>query len=111
MKPRLAIVSDLWGFNNDSYINLYIEELYNYFDVDLIDAQVLGDVNRNQDKQLIHKQFMSSGIDLAASRLAKAHIHFDILLGFNIGGTIGWEAIQLGAKIDSLITVSITGSY
>jgi hypothetical protein len=106
MKPILAIVSDLEGFTNDPYINLYVGKLSNYFDIDLIDAQIIGDVTRSQDKELIHKKFVNSGIVLAANRLIKSRIHFDILLGFNTGGAIGWEAIQVGANIDSLITVS-----
>ena len=108
MKPRIAIISDLWGFNNDPYVNIYIEKLYNHFDVDLIDAQLLGDIRPSLDEPEIHTQFVESGIQLAADRLVKADIHFDLLIGFSVGGTIGWKAIADGAKIDSLITISAT---
>lgn len=108
MKPRIAIISDLWGFNNDPYVNIYIEKLYNHFDVDLIDAQILGDIRASQQEQEIHSQFVESGIQLATDRLAKANIHFDLLIGLSVGGTIGWKAIANGANIDSLITISAT---
>lgn len=106
--PRIAIISDLWGFNNDPYVNLYVEKLYNHFDVDLIDAQVLSDVTSNEKEEEIHKQFIESGIDIATERLVKSGIHFDAILGFSVGGTIGWKAIQSGANIDTLYAISAT---
>lgn len=108
MKPRIAIISDLWGFNNDPYVNVYIEKLYNHFDVDLIDAQILSDVRPSYHEHEIHTQFVETGIQLAADRLAKSDIHFDLLIGFSVGGTIGWNAIKSGANIDSLLAISAT---
>jgi len=107
-KPRIAIISDLWGFNNDPYVNTYIEKLYNHFDVDLIDAQLLGDINPNQNESELHQQFIESGIALASERLVQSNIHFDAIIGFSIGGTIGWNAIHSGAKVDALFALSST---
>ncbi|MCH2228809.1 MAG: hypothetical protein MK105_00595 [Crocinitomicaceae bacterium] len=106
--PRIAIISDLWGFKNDQYINTYVKKLYNHFDLDLVDAQVLADINPSNSEQELHAQFIDSGINIAAERLVKSRIRFDAIVGFSVGGTIGWKAIQSGANIDSLFAISAT---
>lgn len=109
MKARLVILSDLWGKGNSDWWNMYLQVLDNRFDIEFYDCTELAGVNTsNYTEDALHGQFVKGGISRAVSQLLtleKEPIH---LLGFSVGGVIGWQAAKRGMLIERFVAVSAT---
>ena len=106
---RLIIISDLWGGKHPTYIQKYLDLLDQKFELQYYDACALGEIDpSNFSEKNIHQQFVTGGIDLAVENLLRAEDSEVSILGFSIGGVIGWKAIQQGLNCDALLAVSST---
>lgn len=109
MKPRLIILSDLWGFKNNDWISFYTSQLKLHFDVQFYDCCELGQLDiENNSAEKIHTQFVDRGIDEAISNLLKKETEPIRVLTFSIGGTIAWKAGLMGLKISQFTAISAT---
>ncbi|EZH75995.1 hypothetical protein ATO12_04175 [Aquimarina atlantica] len=109
MKPKLIILSDLWGKKKSDWIDYYIKELQDHFVLQYYDCCELGrlDTSTYTEKNL-HKQFINGGIDRAVQNLLafeKGKIH---ILAFSVGGVIGWKLAIKNQNVLSLYAVSST---
>ncbi|WP_438423850.1 alpha/beta hydrolase [Aquimarina macrocephali] len=109
MKPRLIILSDLWGRKKSGWIDYYTKELKGYFELKYYDCCDLGEIDISiYTEENLHKQFTNEGIDRAIQnllKLEKGKIH---ILAFSIGGVIGWKSAIKNPDILSLYAVSST---
>jgi hypothetical protein len=109
MKPRLLILSDLFGGENPEWIKYYTELLESKFDIQYYDLQKLGEIEASDfDEKNIHNQFLKTGIDKGVQNLLNLEKEKVTVLGFSIGGTIAWKASIKGLNISQLIAVSST---
>ena len=109
MKPRLVILSDLFGGNNPEWIKMYLEILESKFEIQYYDVLELANIPAgNFIESDIHDQLLKGGIDKAVENLLKLETGKIMVLGFSIGGTIAWKASLLGLDITHLFAVSST---
>ncbi|WP_166920944.1 alpha/beta hydrolase [Flavobacterium poyangense] len=109
IKPRLLILSDLFGGKSSDWVNQYIELLRSKFDIQYYDVLELGGVaTADNEENNIHNQFLNGGIDKAVKTLLDKESEEVSVLGFSIGGTIAWKAALKGLKVVQLIAVSST---
>jgi hypothetical protein len=108
-KPRLLILSDLFGGENPKWIKQYTEIVESKFDIQYYDVLKLGEIDAsNSDEKDIHNQFLHTGIDKAVENLLHLEKEKVTVLGFSIGGTIAWKASLKGLNVFQLIAVSST---
>lgn len=108
-KPKLLILSDLFGGKNPEWINYYINALESEFEIQYYDALELATIDAfNLTETDIHKQFLNSGIDKAVENLLTLEKNNVLILGFSIGGTIAWKASLQGLKTTHLSAISST---
>lgn len=109
MKPRLIILSDLWGENKSEWIEAYIQRLENNFEIQFYDCCKLGEVSIGAyTEEALHKQFIDSGIETAISALGhleKERVH---ILAFSVGGVIGWKYALRNPGVESFVSISST---
>lgn len=109
VKPKLLILSDLFGGKNPEWINYYTNTLESKFEIQYYDVRELGNIDAsNLTEAEIHKQFLNGGIFKAIEALLELETGKVIILGFSIGGTIGWKASLIGLKTTHLFPVSST---
>lgn len=109
MKPRLLILSDLFGGANPKWIKTYSEILESKFEIQYYDVLELANIDINNCIESdIHNQFLNGGFDKAIESLLKLETDKVTILGFSIGGTIAWKASLKGLKITHLFAVSST---
>ncbi len=109
MKPRLILLSDLWGVEKSKWIHSYIEVLSPFFEIKIYDCCCLGEINNLDKKEyVIHEEFINTGITIASEKLVKLETKKVSILAFSIGGTIAWKAASKGLWIDKLYAVSST---
>ncbi|CAD0001393.1 alpha/beta hydrolase [Flavobacterium salmonis] len=109
MKPKLLILSDLFGGKNPEWVQLYTEILHSKFDVQYYDVRELADISLEcVTESDIHNQFLNGGIEKAVENLLKLEKGEITALGFSIGGAIAWKAALKGLKVSHLIAVSST---
>jgi hypothetical protein len=108
-KPRLLILSDLFGGKIPEWIKYYTEVLEFKFDIQYYDVLELSEIDTtNFNEKKIHNQFLQGGIDKAVENLLNLEKEKVTVLGFSIGGTIAWKASIKGLNISQLIAVSST---
>lgn len=108
-KPRLIILSDLWGYPDATWTSQYLENLKSTFEINNYDSCKLGQIDPCTYKQEnIHRQFVEGGIDLAAQSLYNIEKEEVSVLAFSIGGVIAWKANLLGLKVKDFYAVSST---
>jgi hypothetical protein len=109
MKPRLIIISDLWGIENSKWVNKYIKILASKFEIQFYDSCELGQIDKSEyEESNLHNQFINGGIEIAVKMLLKLeHKEIDIL-AFSIGGVIAWKAQLNGLKINNFYAISST---
>lgn len=109
MKPRLILLSDLWGHRNDVWQQFYIDKLSQRFNVSIIDATMLASIDKScASQEQLHAIFVQGGIDRAVSKLIQTIPHAATILAFSIGGTIAWKAAMQGLYFHQLFAVSAT---
>ncbi|MDT0553789.1 alpha/beta hydrolase [Urechidicola vernalis] len=109
MKSRLIVISDLFGFKENNWIQNYMAILNDYFEVVFYDALVLAEIKKaSKTESELHNAFVNGGIEIAINNLLNLENELVNVLGFSIGGTIGWKAGLKGLKIQRIIGVSST---
>ncbi len=109
MKPRLLILSDLYGGDNPEWIQQYIDLLKFKFEIQYYDTLKLASIDSvNLSESDIHAQFLNGGIDKAVETLLNLEKGKVLVLGFSIGGTIAWKAALKGLEVLNLFAISST---
>lgn len=109
VKPRLLILSDLFGGKSQEWIKYYTKILESKFDIQYYDILRLGDIDiYDYSEKNLHDQFLNGGIDKAVKNLLNQEKEKVTVLGFSIGGTIAWKASLKGLNISQLFAVSST---
>ena len=109
MKPRLLILSDLFGGKDPEWIKIYTDLLKSKFEIQYYDVLELANIDSdNFIESEIHNQFLNGGIDKAVQNLLQLETGKLIVLGFSIGGTIAWKASLKGLNTSHLFAVSST---
>lgn len=109
MKPRLIILSDLWGKHDANWVKNYSNPLSNYFDIHFYDTCELAEIDTIEYIETkLHQQFVNGGIEKAVINLIEIEKNEISILAFSIGGTIAWKAGIAGLKINKLIALSST---
>ncbi|WP_337968372.1 hypothetical protein [uncultured Flavobacterium sp.] len=86
MKPRLLILSDLYGGDNPEWIQQYIDLLEFKFEIQYYDTLKLASIDSvNLSESDIHAQFLNGGIDKAVETLLNLEKGKVLVLGFSIG--------------------------
>lgn len=107
-KPRLIILSDIFGKENSTWLPTYTDHLQDAFDIHFYDCAQLARIDISADEPTIHQQFIYDGMEKAVEKLLLLESSEVYVLGFSIGGTIAWRAALLGLKIAALFAVSST---
>ncbi len=108
-KPRLLILSDLWGTKNSEWLCYYSSILNQHFDTEFYSCTELAEIDLvNLAQEEIHQRFTNGGIDKAVEKLLKLKTENCSILGFSIGGAIAWQAALEGLKVDHLFAISAT---
>jgi hypothetical protein len=106
---KLIILSDLWGKEKAEWVTHYADKLNKHFDVQFYDSCDLGHVNKKDfSEEKLHANFINGGIEKAVNNLIEVERNHLVVLGFSVGGLIGWKAGLLGLKMERLIAVSST---
>lgn len=109
MKPRLVVLSDLWGKEKSNWLESYIKNLKSTFEIQYYDCCDLAGIDiSDYQEDILHKQFVNGGIDRAVDQLLKIETYKINILSFSIGGTIAWKAGLKGLDINYLFTISST---
>lgn len=108
-KPKLVILSDLWGKEKSGWISYYTKPLSQHFDIQYYDCCELAGIDKSVYTQDgLHHQFVSGGIERAIRKLTELVEQETHILAFSIGGTIAWRfGLQTGMT-RSLMAVSAT---
>lgn len=109
MKPRLLIISDLFGFNSNTWIDAYVKVFEKTFEIVLYDSQELSEIeNTDCSEKELHSQFVNGGLEKAVENLLSLENETAHVLAFSVGGTIAWKAGLKGLRIKKLVAVSST---
>jgi len=109
VKPRLLILSDLFGGKDPEWVKMYTDLLKSKFEIQYYDVLELANIDSdNFIESEIHNQFLNGGIDKAVQNLLQLETGKLIVLGFSIGGTIAWNASLKGLNVTHLFAVSST---
>jgi esterase/lipase len=109
MKPRLIILSDLWGKEKSKWVSGYVELLNDKFEIQYYDCCELGEIDKtNYTEENLHRQFVNGGIEKAVEQLSKIEKNQVDILAFSIGGSIAWKAASKGLNVRKLFAVSST---
>jgi len=109
MKPRLIILSDLWGKEKSDWVSAYVELLKDRFEIQYYDCCELGEIDKtNYSEESLHRQFVNGGIERAVEQLSKIEKNEIEVLAFSIGGSIAWKAALKGLNVRKLFAVSST---
>lgn len=109
VKPRLIILSDLWGKEKSDWVSNYIELLEGTFEIQYYDCCELGAIDKiNYTEENLHSQFINGGIEKAVEQLLKKENNQINVLAFSIGGTIAWKAALKGLNVSQLYCISST---
>ena len=110
MKPKLLLLSDLWGFQDEAWSQDYIAALQHHHEVTLFDSPQLAGINvKGQSQDTIHRQLINGGIETAVQQLrAQVPQSIDMIIGCSVGGVIAWKAILAGLQTKKLVAISAT---
>jgi pimeloyl-ACP methyl ester carboxylesterase len=109
MKPRLIILSDLWGREKSDWVSDYVQQLKHKFEIQFYDCCELGAIDRsNYTEESLHIQFVNGGIEKVIENLLETEKNQIDILAFSIGGTIAWKAALKGLDVRNLCAVSST---
>ncbi len=106
-KPRLVILSDLFGTSNETWMDAYRTELKPHFRISEYDSRDLADIAHLEQNE-IHTAFVNGGIETAVKNLQIIETREMHLLGFSVGGTIAWKFALESTSVISMTTISST---
>lgn len=106
-KPRIAVLSDLFGISNEPWMEAYRNALKTHFTVVEYDCRELAQI-AHLDPDEIHYAFTHGGIEQAVNNLRLAEQHDVWLLGFSVGGTIAWKFALESTQCSAVFAVSAT---
>ncbi len=108
-KPKLIILSDLWGKEKSSWVNNYISLLQEKFTVTFYDSCEIAEIDtEDYSEENVHKQFVTGGIEREVENLIISEKRQVYILGFSVGGTIAWKANLMGLNTKALFAISAT---
>jgi len=108
-KPRLLILSDMWGKKRKDWFPSYIAQLEPHFTVDFIDCSELAKIDLPVfEENTLHHEYVRGGIDRAVKALSQETATYDALLAMSIGGVIGWQSLLKGLDAKRFYAVSAT---
>ena len=110
MKPKLVVLSDLWGFpKTHPWLSHYQALLRPHFEWNFYDVIQLGQINTQPyEQEALHHQLVDFGIDNAVQNLLERETGEGNVLAFSIGGTIAWRAALAGWNIKNCWAISAT---
>ena len=109
MKPKLLLLSDLWGSEKADWIMHYFEQLSPYYKCHYYDCCELGGVDKSiYEQEHLHRQFVHGGIERAVENLLDLEKEEVFILAFSVGGTIAWKAALKGLRVQQLWAISAT---
>ena len=109
MKPKLIILSDLWGFDQAVWLQSYITVLSPFYDLHLYDSCILGEIDvKGTSEAALHSQFVTGGIEKAVNAILAYEKERADVLAFSIGGAIAWKAILKGLEVNRFFAISST---
>lgn len=109
MKPKLLILSDLWGKEDSAWTDYYISVLNKCFEIKYYDCCELGDIDKtNYSEENLYLQFINGGVEKAVENLCKLETDEVIVLAFSIGGYICWKASFMGLRSKNIFAISST---
>lgn len=109
MKPRLVILSDLWGKGKSEWVKTYEEILKHDYEIRFYDCCELGELEISDYSEIkLHEQFVNGGIETAAQKLVYLEKGKIDVMAFSIGGTIAWSAALKGLDIGNMLAISST---
>lgn len=109
IKPKIILLSDLWGKEESRWITYYTTILEKHFDVKYYDSCNLGNIDkRDYIEEKLHNQFVAGGITNAVENMLQKEKEIISVLGFSIGGYIAWKASLAGLKIQNIFAISST---
>ena len=109
MKPRLLILSDLWGVSNSDWLKHYTENLKDDFDINYYDCRELAGINaEGLEESELHQAFVNGGIDKAVNELIEQEKDAADILAFSVGGVIAWKFGLANHKLNSITAISST---
>lgn len=108
-KPRLLLLSDIWGETNSEWTCNYSDILGIHFDIKFYDVCKLAGIDKKKlSTEEVHQEFLNGGIDCAVKRLLNQEKETVVVLGFSIGGLIAWKAALSGLDVTHLFAISST---
>ncbi len=110
-KPRLVVLSDLWGSPRARWLNAYQQYLSEHWDWVFYDCIQLAQLDLvPYEQEALHRQFVGGGIEKAVAELIRLEKGENppSIMAFSIGGTIAWQAIQAGWEATFLLAISAT---
>lgn len=109
MKPRLLIISDLWGDINSDWLSHIRSVNASKFEMVYFDARKLAAIDLDlRSQEEIHRQFTDDAIEKAVHKLISFNGIYDFGIGCSIGGTILWKAAEKGLNVNRITTLSAT---
>lgn len=109
MKPKLFIISDMFGFENADWLEKYILPLETCFGISCFDSSKLSGIeSQGLETDELHSRFLQFGIAQAVDKLKTLETGKVDILAFSIGGTIAWKAALAGMDVNRLFLVSAT---
>jgi len=109
MKERLLLISDLWGFQNSQWLDLYLDRLAQDFEVSIFDCYLQSEIDPTLTSEAeIHHYFLKEGIAICSKKLAQISTKKTSVLAFSIGGTIAWKTALKGVEFNTFFAVSAT---
>lgn len=106
-KSQLIILSDIFGINQESWMDEYRERLNSLFEISEYDSRVLAGIS-SHDQDEIHAEFVNGGIERAVKSLRQLDLAEVTILGFSIGGTIAWKFALDNPNVHTIHAVSAT---
>jgi len=93
---NILLLSDIHTINPelDAFMVDAREILRSLGKVNMLSSRLLAEIPDEFNTDEAHKAFVKGGIDLAADNLTKENIQYDVVIGFSVGGTILWKAIE-----------------
>ncbi len=108
-KPRLILLSDLWGTKSSEWICNCTSALNKHFDINIYNSPELAGIDTTDlDQKQSHQWFLNGSIEKAVLNLLESERQNINVLGFSVGGKIAWKAALKGLNVHTLFAVSAT---